>query len=235
MLFGTLIAQMSGQPLTDNQFRVVRVVGRLSVRSPITASHEIGPQSRVEAGDELTTGANSEADLQTASGAVIHMYPDSRLSLAGPPSPFSEFLHLLFGSIKVHVERLSGRPNPHSLTTPTAVIAVRGTTFSVFVDDADATLVAVDEGLIAVANRARPNDEEVIGAGQRTWVRGSLRPLRAQAFRGPSERADMMAGNRNGMAASMMNGATADSAMSSAMGANRTAMSGGAGMPSKGH
>jgi len=166
-------------------------------------------------GDELVTGAQSEAIIQASDGSTVHVYPDSRVIFTEQPVGIGEFLHLLFGSIKVHIEKLSGRPNPHSMTTPTAVIAVRGTTFSVFVDDTDATLVAVDEGLVAVANRRSPNEELLVRPGQRTWVRGAQAPLRAQAFRGRSERADMMPGDRamNGMAARAMNGAAMQGAM----------------------
>jgi hypothetical protein len=122
-----------------------------------------------------------------------------------------ELLHLFLGSIKVHIERLSGRPNPHKLTTPTAVIAVRGTTFSVFVDETDATLVAVDEGLVGVANVQSPDLEVLLKAGQRSWVRPGQPPQQAQAFRGRSERADLMPapgsqgmmGSNSGMAAGM--------------------------------
>ncbi|MBA3975702.1 MAG: hypothetical protein C0504_15970, partial [Candidatus Solibacter sp.] len=90
-----------------------------------------------------------------------------------------------------------GRPNPHKLTTPTAVIAVRGTTFSVFVDETDATLVAVDEGLVGVANVQSPDQEVLLKAGQRSWVRPGQPPQQAQAFRGRSERADLMPASGN--------------------------------------
>ncbi|TAM95582.1 MAG: hypothetical protein EPN45_22585, partial [Rhizobiaceae bacterium] len=106
--------------------------------------------------------------------------------------------HLFLGSIKVHIEKLSGRPNPQKMTTPTAIIAVRGTMFSVFVDETDATLVAVDEGTVAVANRRTPSEEVLLHGGQRVWVRGAQPPARAQAFRGRSERADLIPGQDSG-------------------------------------
>lgn len=133
------------------------------------------------------------AVLAAALGRV-HVYPDSRVIFNQQSQGFADFTHLFFGSIKVHIEKLGGRPNPHNMTTPTAVIAVRGTTFSVFVDDTDATLVAVDEGMVAVANRISPSNELLLRPGQRTWVRGNQPPLRAQAFRGRSDQADMMPG-----------------------------------------
>lgn len=157
----------------------------------------------------MVTGENSEALIRRADGSTVHIYPDSRVVYNEQSPDISEFLHLFFGSIKVHIERLSGRPNPQKLTTPTAVIAVRGTTFSVFVDDTDATLVAVDEGLVAVASVSAPGDEVLLGPGQRIWVRPGQRLALAQQFRGRSERAGLglgagTANSRNSSASSMM-------------------------------
>lgn len=215
----TLLAWVSvpvaAQIPSAGQARVVSITGSLSVQRLGSATRSVAVNETVAIGDELVTGAQSEAILQESDGSTVHIYPDSRVVLSQPSGGITEFLHLFFGSIKVHIEKLSGRPNPHSMTTPTAVIAVRGTTFSVFVDDADATLVAVDEGLVAVANRRSPSDEVLLRPGQRSWVRGTQPPLRAQAFRGRSERADMMAGG-HGMAG-MSSGAMTGTAMQGAM------------------
>lgn len=193
---------VAAQIPSAGQVRVVSITGSLSVQRLGSAARSLAVNETVAIGDELVTGAQSEALIQESDGSTVHIYPDSRVVLSQPSGGITEFLHLFFGSIKVHIEKLGGRPNPHSMTTPTAVIAVRGTTFSVFVDDTDATLVAVDEGLVAVANRNSPSNEMLLRPGQRTWVRGSQPPLRAQAFRGASEHADMMPGlgAMNGMA-----------------------------------
>ena len=203
------------------------------------AARAVSLNETVGVGDELVTDARSEAEIQTSDGSTVHVYPDSRVIFTEQSFGLADFLHLVFGSIKVHIEKLSGRPNPHSMTTPTAVIAVRGTTFSVFVDDdTDATLVAVDEGLVAVSNRADRANEVLLRPGQRTWVRGTQPPLRAQAFRGRSDQADMMAGAMNGMAGNGMSSATMAGSMDSALGSGRMAgasgMSGRAGPPQLG-
>jgi hypothetical protein len=142
----------------------------------------------------LITGPNSEAVIQASDGSTVRVFPDSRVIFNERSADIQEFLHLFLGSIKVHIERISGRPNPHKMTTPTAVIAVRGTTFSVFVDEMDATLVAVDEGEVAVANVASPLEEVILRNGQRTWVQRGQPPIAAQRFRGRSERADLIPG-----------------------------------------
>ncbi|MBI3465020.1 MAG: FecR domain-containing protein [Planctomycetes bacterium] len=156
----------------------------------------------VQGGDELVTGENSQALLRMQDGSTIVIYPDSRILFNERSADLRELLHLFLGSIKVHIEKLTGRPNPNKLTTPTAVIAVRGTTFSVFVDDTDATLVAVDEGAVGVASTQFPEQEVTLRAGQRTWVRPGQPPQLAQGFRGRSERADLAPPGR-GMSAGM--------------------------------
>jgi ferric-dicitrate binding protein FerR (iron transport regulator) len=223
----------SAQTAVVGQGRVVSISGNLSVRHSNVAARAISLNETVGTGDELVTDANSEATIQTSDGSTVHVYPDSRVIFTEPSLGVADFLHLIFGSLKVHIEKLSGRPNPHSMTTPTAVIAVRGTTFSVFVDDTDATLVAVDEGLVAVSNRADRANEVLLRPGQRTWVRGSQPPLRAQAFRGRSEQADMAASAMSGMGGNGMSSAAMAGAMGSAMGSGRVAgvVSGKAGPP----
>ncbi|MFZ5928181.1 MAG: FecR family protein [Acidobacteriota bacterium] len=174
--------------------RVVSLTGTLTVRRSREAARPLQLQDAVMSGDELITGPNSEALIQASDGSTVRIFPDSRVIFNERSADIQEFLHLFLGSIKVHIERISGRPNPHKMTTPTAVIAVRGTTFSVFVDETDATLVAVDEGEVAVANVARPSEEVILRNGQRTWIQRGQPPLAAQRFRGRSERADLIPG-----------------------------------------
>ena len=208
----------AAQTLATGQGRVVSLIGSLSVKRASLGARTLGLNEIVATGDELVTDGQSEAIIQASDGSTVHIFPDSRVVFSELSLGIADFLHLFFGSIKVHIEKLSGRPNPHSMTTPTAVIAVRGTTFSVFVDDTDATLVAVDEGLVAVSNRRAPSEEVLLRPGQRSWVRGNQPPLRAQVFRGRSERADMMPGAQ--AMGGMGGNGTTGSAMAGAMDKN---------------
>ncbi|MBI4905160.1 MAG: FecR domain-containing protein [Acidobacteria bacterium] len=174
--------------------KVVSLTGTLTVRRSREAARPLRLQDAVASGDELITGQNSEAMIQAWDGSTVRVFPDSHVIFNERSADIQEFLHLFLGSIKVHIEKLSGRPNPQKMTTPTAVIAVRGTTFSVFVDETEATLVAVDEGEVSVANVASPSQEVILRKGQRTWVQRGQPPVVAQRFRGRSERADLIPG-----------------------------------------
>lgn len=206
------LGSLQAQVLAPGAAQVVSLTGTLTLKGFRQESRLLRLHDTVQSGDELATGENSVVLLRTADGSTVTIYPDSRVIFNERSADVRELLHLFLGSIKVHIEKLSGRPNPHKLTTPTAVIAVRGTTFSVFVDETDATLVAVDEGLVGVANVQSPDLEVLLKAGQRSWVRPGQPPQQAQAFRGRSERADlmpasgsqgMMGSSNSGMAAGM--------------------------------
>ena len=215
LILPCVVVRAQTAPALSSGSRIVSMTGNLLVRRQAETPRSLSLNDVVQPGDELITGADAEAVIRTSDGSTIHVFPDSRMIFSEHSPDVQEFLHLFLGSIKVHIEKLSGRPNPHKMTTPTAVIAVRGTTFSVFVDEGDATLVAVDEGTVSVANRARLSDEVLLRGGQRTWVRGDLPPFRAQAFQGRSERADMMPGEWSGR---RMSGGMAQSGMGDRMG-----------------
>ncbi|MBK5295339.1 MAG: FecR domain-containing protein [Acidobacteriia bacterium] len=178
--------------------KLASLTGAISLKRGAAPSASLQINDPIRVGDELITGENSEAVIQTGSGGTVRIYPDSHVVFNGGTGDLRDLLHLFLGSIKVHIEKISGRPNPNKLTTPTTVIAVRGTTFSVFVDEADITLVAVDEGLVGVSNINLAGDEVIIGAGQRTFVRRGFRPALAQRFAGNSERADASPGRALG-------------------------------------
>ncbi|HRJ17389.1 MAG TPA: FecR family protein [Bryobacteraceae bacterium] len=192
------LGKLHAQELAPGAAQVVSLTGTLTLKGFRQESRLLRLRDTVQSGDELATGENSVALLRAADGSTVTIYPDSRVIFNERSADVRELLHLFLGSIKVHIEKLSGRPNPHKLTTPTAVIAVRGTTFSVFVDETDATLVAVDEGLVGVANVQSPDQEVLLKAGQRSWVRSDQPPQQAQAFRGRSERADLAQGSSQG-------------------------------------
>ncbi|MFB3825965.1 MAG: FecR domain-containing protein [Bryobacteraceae bacterium] len=173
--------------------RVTALSGTLSMKRAGQQARVLRLHEAVAPGDELITDSRSEAVVQTPDGSTVRVFPDSHVIFSGRPGGVENLLHLLFGSVKVQIEKLSGRPNPQRLTTPTAVIAVRGTKFTVLVDEVNTTLVAVDEGAVSVANIQTPGDEVLLRAGQRTWVRPGQRPMMAQKFRGRSEQADLMA------------------------------------------
>ncbi len=121
------------------------------------------------AGDVLKTGALGRIviGLKDGSQAIISEYTTVEIKDTNN-SPRTIF-NVLRGKTRIKIEKLGGKPNPYRITTPTTVIAVRGTIFDVFVKD-DETKVFVVEGEVSVANLLLPNLEVILMPGQFTRV-----------------------------------------------------------------
>lgn len=155
----------------------------------------------IQADDEILTGDGSSATLKMMDGSSVRVYPNSHIVMRPEAGSWKEFLHVLLGNIRVQIEKISGRPNPKNVTTPTAIIAVRGTIFAVAVDQQQDTEVGVEQGLVSVANLAYPADQIMVDPGRSVWVHGNQRPGQPQ-FRNKSMPGINMNGWRSGPPAS---------------------------------
>lgn len=111
---------------------------------------------------EIMTGTDGYARIQVPDGSVFEVFPNSRATFRSNQGNLRELLDLWVGRIKVHIEKLNGKPNPNRIQTPSAVISVRGTTFDVTVDEDEMTLVLVEEGQVAVQHALMPFTEAKI-------------------------------------------------------------------------
>src|ERR1700687_5500687 len=99
------------------------------------------------------TGVDGHAILQVSDGSTFELFPNSRVLFRRNPPNWKDFLDVLVGRVRIHIEHFGNMPNPTRMITPTAVISVRGTTFDVSVDDDDeTTLVEVEEGTVEVGD-----------------------------------------------------------------------------------
>ena len=144
----------------------------------------------IQADDEIFSDNKSSATIRMSDGSSVRIYPNSRVVLRPESGAWKEFLSVLIGNIRVQIEKLSGGPNPKSVTTPTAIIAVRGTVFAVAVDQDKNTEVGVESGLVSVADRAHPGDEVMVRPGESVWMRTGQRlgqpQLRQKSMQGIS-------------------------------------------------
>ena len=99
------------------------------------------------------------------------------------PPNWKDFVDVLVGRVRVHIQHYGTVPNPNRVLTPTAVISVRGTTFDVSVDDDDeTTLVEVEEGVVDVQHALLPRgDPKVLMTGDSLKVYRS-EPLEASVI-----------------------------------------------------
>lgn len=130
------------------------------------------PGDTVKPGLEVTTGADGYAVFELNDGSSFEVYPNSRVLFRSNWGNWSDIFDVWVGRMKIHIERIMGKPNPHRIHTPTAVISVRGTTFFVEVEeDSEATVVGVDEGEVMVEHRLLPSGkQQLLRAGEQLRV-----------------------------------------------------------------
>src|SRR6266436_273860 len=96
-----------------------------------------------------TTKGSVLLDLQDGSQVLVK--PNSHVVLKAPNQGKGYWLELLLGKITAKVQKRLGNSPSFRMGTPTAVITVRGTRFSVDVDKKEHTRVEVYEGLVEVS------------------------------------------------------------------------------------
>ena len=161
------------------------VKGNVSLERAQSAPALLRKGDELRPGDAIRTEAKSSAIVQLPDGSTVHVFPNSRIELRSEDGKWKEFLHVVLGNVRVKIEKLSGRPNPKVTTTPTAIIAVRGTIFAIAVEQNGDTEIGLEKGLVAVANWVHPEREVLMKPGQETWVRGGGDPAQPQRMQRP--------------------------------------------------
>jgi len=127
----------------------------------------------------IITGSDGYARFQVSDGSTFEVFQNSKVMFRETPGDWRHLINILMGRIKVFVEHAPGIPNPNNVTSPTAVVSVRGTVFDVVVEDEDGTtFVTVDEGQVAVRNLTAPGNPAILNPGD------SIRVIRGQALLG---------------------------------------------------
>jgi len=121
--------------------------------------------STVGSKEVIVTGPDGHAVFQIGDGSTFEVFPNSRVTFRDTFS-FQDMLQLVLGKIRVQVEHRNG-PNHKKVSTPTAVISVRGTVFDVAVEDSDGTtLVSVEEGQVDVQHRMQPGPSRLLNPNE---------------------------------------------------------------------
>jgi len=149
-----LHAQRFQQPVA----KVVDLSGQVSVldgdsgfQKPLYLGLEV-KQTQV-----IVTGPDGWAKFQyTEDGSTFEIFPKSKVVFQEHPADWQHLLNIWIGHVKVWIQHAPGVPNYKNVNTPTAVISVRGTIFSVDVVDEDTTVVSVETGIVDVKNTTVP-------------------------------------------------------------------------------
>ena len=144
-----------GVPAQGTPARILSLTGQVSIyRDGNPWALKLGDS--VAPTQEVQSGPDGHAVFSLADGTTFELFPNSRATFRNTSGTWSDLLELWIGRVKVHVQRVGGRPNPNRVTTPTAVISVRGTIFDITVEEPDETLVLVEEGQVAVQHALLP-------------------------------------------------------------------------------
>lgn len=114
----------------------------------------------IRANQVVVTGEGAYARFRVADGTEFEVFEKSQVTFRDRGGSWKDLLNVWIGHVKVYVQHIFG-PNPTSVTSPTAVISVRGTVFDVIVENDDGdTIVSVDEGKVQVQHRLLPTGKE---------------------------------------------------------------------------
>jgi len=143
----------------------------------------------------VITGADGSAVFEVNDGSTFQVFPNSRVTFRSNYN-WKDLVDLWIGRVKVHIQKWGGLPNPSRVHTPTAVISVRGTIFDVTHDADDSSLIAVEEGQVAVRHRLISQEKDnLINPGEQIRVYKNIPLAKARVDKGTMIRrgADAMA------------------------------------------
>ncbi|MDO9514325.1 MAG: FecR family protein [Elusimicrobiota bacterium] len=135
----------------------------------------------VAAGDSITTEAGAEVSLKLSDGHSVDIIGDSIFSLRENSEDLKE-MDIWLGRIYAKVDKLPPSKK-FTVRTPAAVCAVRGTKFTVDVDESKKTDVYVDEGIIGLMDSSGAGEEVFVEKGMMSSVKegeAASKPVKAK-------------------------------------------------------
>jgi ferric-dicitrate binding protein FerR (iron transport regulator) len=165
---------LAQQAIPDHSAKVIEQFGRLSALAD-NGLRALSPGDTLKPQEIVVTGPDGYGRFRVADGSTFEVFANSKVIFREHVGNLQDILNVMIGHIKVYIQHLNGLPNYNSVTSPTAVISVRGTVFEVVVEDADGTtFVSLDEGLVDVRNMTAPGDPVRLNPGD------SIRVIRNQ-------------------------------------------------------
>lgn len=165
--------------------RVTSVSGRVEIQRASTAQVQfvkISLSDELRPGDVVRTGRSSRLVLELSDGSLAVFGDNTTAQVSDFNASPKKLFEILRGKTRVHIEHAGGKPNPYQVTTPTAVIAVRGTTFDVEVRG-NTTDVFVHEGRVEVFSLRHLTEPVMVQPFERVRIQGDDLPSSPRRFR----------------------------------------------------
>jgi FecR protein len=158
--------------------------GKVQVQLPHQAS-STPTRGQVLPPESLVSSEDGSLLLRLEDGSEVLVHPHTRLILKQPSSTNWRRLHLWLGRIKVTIQKRVGGAPSFEIGTPSAVISVRGTRFTVQVDRRHVTSVDVEEGVVELKNAKGIGAPVLVKAGASSRVGEDSTPEPAHPTPGP--------------------------------------------------
>jgi hypothetical protein len=174
LLFQGAIATATVQAETPPiEARVASVSGSAIRSSTVGSAHPVQRGDALAPGDEIDTRGGGHVVIELTDGSVVIVQSGSQILFQDYRAAGSvfELFQIMVGHVRFKINHWNGRPNPYRVNSPTASIAVRGTDFSVAVEESGATEVIVHAGLVEVTSLNNPGQTVLVGPGNSVIIR----------------------------------------------------------------
>lgn len=153
------------QQLSDLSGRVLVQSGRVSVEhgGDLWA---LAPGQTITSGQVVLTGPDGYTQIQLSDRSVVEVFPNSRIVFRPNRSNWRDLVDIFLGKIRLQIQHLTDGDSPYHVTSPTAVISIRGTVLDVEVNSGNETTVQVETGVVGVRHRLFPGKEVTVETGQ---------------------------------------------------------------------
>jgi hypothetical protein len=154
---------------------LLEVKGKVSVTPPQGAA-AMAQHGMVLPAETRIETAKGSVILLLADGSQVLVKPKTHVVLKSPGSGDGHFLQMFLGEILANIKKRLGETPPFRMGTPSAVITVRGTRFSVRVDKKGRTTVQVFEGTVEVEGLGEKPRAVLVEPGYQTEVDPGKQP-----------------------------------------------------------
>ena len=143
---------LAGASAFAQESDVVYAEGWVDIKDGSGEIYELFIGDRVYFGDTVITGADGLAELEPQSGSRIIVQPDTVFSIKETDvnGKKQSVVTTTLGQVSFKFNRMTSEPQ---ITTPSAVMGVRGTEFTVYAGADGSSLVTVESGAVEVASQ----------------------------------------------------------------------------------
>lgn len=164
----------------SQQAKLVKAEGNVDWhKSSQTAWAAVKSGAPLNPGDTLRTGKGAKAEILFENGSRIRMSQLSNLVIHPPKTEKKKQNNVKLNAGRIFVSVKKTLKPDFAVETPTTIVGVRGTLFSVGVEDSGETVVSVKEGVVEVQGLV---EMVLVEADQQTFVQQGEEPAQPVEF-----------------------------------------------------